>query len=243
MFNVSAVVLAGGLGTRLRGVLPDLPKPMAPVAGRPFVEWVVRYLFKQGVSAITISTGYRAEAFQMYFDTVRLPSGVLVRCVAEREAMGTAGGFLHAIEKSPSRPDVWLVLNGDSLVLQNLRPLLALLSNPLVGGSILALWMNDASRYGSLHLAADRLLGFQEKRPGASWINGGVYLIRDSLLKDFPRQRPLSWETDVFPELLRCGHEIAATRTHAPFLDIGTPDTLAQAEVFITEHLQFFQEI
>lgn len=209
---------------------------MAPVAGRPFVEWVLRYLAGHGLREAVISTGYRAEVFAEHFAAHAVP-GMAVSCIAEPEPMGTAGGFLLAATTVNPRPDAWLVLNGDSLILADLAPLLR---SPH-GAALLALWMEDAARYGSLDVSeAGDLIGFREKRPGPSWINGGVYFVRDELLARFPKKRPLSWETDVFPHLLETGVGIAVSRARAPFLDIGLPETLAQAESFIRENAPSF---
>lgn len=231
--QIKAVILAGGLGTRLRSVLPDLPKPMAPVAGLPFIEWVLRYLEKQGVGEAILSTGYKSEKFREYFGQDRgLRIGVSM--VEEKEPLGTAGGFLNAALQVPEPPEAWLVLNGDSLALAEIAPFFSGVQSPGTAGSVLALWMDDAARYGSLGIDQEgRLTAFLEKRPGASWINAGVYLVRHETLAAFPAKRPLSWEVDVFPELLRLGNTIRTHKVRAPFLDIGLPESLAQAEQFI----------
>ncbi len=230
--NPSAVVLAGGFGTRLRSVLPDLPKPMAPVAGCPFVEWVVRYLRRERVAGVVLSTGYKAETIAAHFAANPVPE-IRTVCVEETVPLGTAGGFLNCIKHSGIASDAWLVLNGDSLALAPLAPLFGLLNDPAVDAAVLALWMDDASRYGSLAIEAGQLQGFLEKRPGASWINAGVYLFRAKTLDLFPEKSPLSFETDVFPALLAAGCRIAVHQVAAPFLDIGLPESLAQADDFI----------
>ncbi len=92
---IVAVVLAGGQGTRIRHLLPDLPKPMAPVLGRPFLEWLVRYLAGQGIGEVIVSTGYKAEVIEGHFARLALP-GIRVSCVSEAEPLGTGGGFLQA---------------------------------------------------------------------------------------------------------------------------------------------------
>jgi D-glycero-alpha-D-manno-heptose 1-phosphate guanylyltransferase len=231
------VVLAGGLGTRLSGVLPDLPKPMAPVAGRPFVEWVIRYLGQQGIRDVVISTGFRADAFDSHFAGREIPGVESIRCIAEPSPLGTAGGFLHAASASELQPDAWLVLNGDSLLLCPLQPLLVIDAK----AGLLARRMEDASRYGSLLLDDEhRLQRFLEKRPGAGLINGGVYLVSSGLLAEFPKKEPLSWEIDVFPTLLDSDATIRAVPVEAPFLDIGLPETLAEAERFVNENQSWF---
>src|SRR4051812_23943954 len=93
--QITAVVLAGGFGTRIRHLLGDLPKPMAPVNGRPFVEWVVRYLAAQGIRHVILSTGYLAETVEKHFLSQPV-AGVKVVCVPETTPLGTAGGFLNA---------------------------------------------------------------------------------------------------------------------------------------------------
>jgi D-glycero-alpha-D-manno-heptose 1-phosphate guanylyltransferase len=102
---------------------------------------------------------------------------------------------------------------------------------------LLGVEVQDASRYGSLAAdAAGRLLGFAEKRPGRAVINAGVYLLRRRMFNWFPPQRPLSMETDVFPSLLARGARLHVETARAPFLDIGTPESLAQAESFLRDH-------
>jgi D-glycero-alpha-D-manno-heptose 1-phosphate guanylyltransferase len=228
-----AVVLAGGFGTRIRHLHPDLPKPMIPVAGRPFLEWIIRYLTGQGVRHILISTGYRGEIVERHFSGFRVENG-WVRCVREPEPLGTAGGFLHAAGVVTSAPDAWLVLNGDTLVPAPLEPLAGALQEADVLGAILGVAVPDATRFGSLRLGEDgELVGFHEKRPGAGVINAGVYLFRPELVSVVPARRPLSFEADVFPGLIAARRRLKVCLTNAPFLDMGTPEGLASAEDFV----------
>ena len=237
----AAVVLAGGFGTRLRGVLTDLPKPMAPVRGRPFVEWIIRCLQAQGVQDFVLSTGYLAEKISSHFEHGS-PAQTCVRCVQERSPLGTAGGFVHAVTQSALRPASWLVCNGDSAVVAPLRPAFAALDDPSIDGVIVSVWQADAARYGSLDFDEDGLLrGFVEKRPGPAWINAGIYLFRAALLAEFPERQPLSFEVDVFPALLAAGKRFRVVRTEGDFLDIGIPESLSLADAFIGSHAALFQ--
>ena len=239
--RMTAVILAGGLGTRVQHLLPGVPKPMAPVAGRPFLEWVVRYLAKQGVGRVIISTGYLTVVVERHFQNQPVP-GVNVQCVSEPEPLGTAGGFLHAVKAAGGPPPAWLVLNGDSLVFANLQSAVAPFSDSAVSGVILGRAVPDASRYGALAMGpAGELLRFEEKRPGGGVINTGIYLLRHPLLAEFPAQLPLSFERDVFPALIARGFRLQTVVTDAPFLDIGTPESLPQAEGFIWGNLSQFQ--
>jgi D-glycero-alpha-D-manno-heptose 1-phosphate guanylyltransferase len=232
-----AIVLAGGFGTRVRHLLPESPKPMAPVAGRPFLEWVIRLLAHAGISRAVISTGYRAEVISEYFGQHPVP-GIAVQCVAETEPLGTAGGSLHAARGSGWTAESWLVLNGDSIAFANLDTVARTWSAaPGLDGLLLGKPMPDATRYGTLRIgAADGLLGFEEKRPGPGVINLGIYLLRDRVLAGFPARRPLSFERDVFPALTTRGAVMKVLVMDAPFLDIGTPETLPLAGDFIRQH-------
>lgn len=238
--QITAVVLAGGFGTRIKHLLGDLPKPMAPVNGRPFVEWVVRYLAKQGVRNVILSTGHLAETVEKHFAPQPVEN-VRVRCVPETTPLGTAGGFLNAASSAQERPAAWLVLNGDSLVVAPLTDLFATLNRLENDGAILGVPMADASRFGTISQNADGdLTGFNEKKTGAGNINAGVYLFRDSALKKFPAKTPLSFEVDVFPALIHGGTRLKTVLSDAPFLDIGTPESLPQAEGFIRNNLGCF---
>ena len=238
--DLAAVILAGGFGTRIRHLLDDVPKPMAPVAGRPFLEWVVRYFHAQGVRRFVLSTGYRAEVIARHFAAQPVP-GIEVVCVPETEPLGTAGGFLHAVAGSGFTSSTWLVANGDSLALADLGGLLTSMKPKMVSAAILGLSVSNTSRFGALDVSADsRLMRFAEKRPGAGLINAGVYAFKEQALRSFPDTRPLSFELEVFPSLLAAKVQIAVKAVEAPFLDIGTPDTLTAAERFIQANLCHF---
>lgn len=232
-----AVVLAGGLGTRLRGVLPDLPKPLAPVNGKPFLEWVLLHLAANGIRTAVISTGYKSEAIVDWSRTAAIAE-IRVSTRAEPSPQGTAGGFLHAVGNQVSGSP-WLLCNGDTLVLANL----SFLYDALKGNdaAVLGVRQADASRYGRLETDARGLLtGFVEKRPGAGLINAGVWLFSAALLSRFPKKRPLSLEADVVPRWLKDGVRIAVVPVDAPFIDIGIEETYAKATAFVESHSEAF---
>jgi D-glycero-alpha-D-manno-heptose 1-phosphate guanylyltransferase len=238
--QITAVVLAGGYGTRVQHLLPGVPKPMAEVAGKPFVEWVVRYLAKQGICRVVLSTGYLTEVVERHFATQSIP-GVKVNCVPETKPLGTGGGFLHAARASGYEPSAWLVMNGDSLAFADLTAVAAPLSDDATSGVVVGRFVPDASRYGTLGIgSAGELLRFLEKQPGSGVINSGIYLLRHSLLTQVPDQTPLSLERDVFPSWLALGMRLQTVVTEAPFLDIGTPESLPQAEAFIRQNMGQF---
>jgi D-glycero-alpha-D-manno-heptose 1-phosphate guanylyltransferase len=234
--QVVAVVLAGGFGTRVAHLLAGVPKPMVPVAGKPFLEWVVRCLARQGIPKVILSTGHLANVVESHFWTQPV-TGVVTHCVAETQPLGTAGGFFNAARLSGETPQAWLVANGDSLVFADLALTAAELGNPAVAGVIIGCTVADASRYGTLAIGpAGELLGFTEKRPGKGVINAGMYLLRDSLVRQFPSTLPLSFEQEVFPHLVARGTLIKVCAVDAPFLDIGTPESLQEAESFVQQN-------
>lgn len=241
--DVAVVILAGGRGTRLQRVLSHLPKPMAPAAGRPFLEWIVRHLARGGFSRVWISTGHLAKVIEDHFASEPVP-GVRVQCVPEDQPLGTAGAFLHVFDRSGIRPKAWLVLNGDSLVFVDWANLLAGLDRSAIDGVLVARSMEDVGRFGRLNVdSAGQVRGFAEKDvafQGAGLISAGVYLLRDSLLADAPSQRPLSFEQDLFPRWLGQGRAFQAHVADSDFLDIGTEQTLVQADNFIRRHRDRF---
>ncbi len=262
--TTTAVVLAGGFGKRIQHLLPDLPKPMAPVNGRPFLEWVVRYLAAQKIRRVILSTGHRAEIVAKHFRSQPVKN-VHVSCVPETQPLGTAGGFLNAIRGAAdgSRPQgpAWLVLNGDSLAPASLAEMFNSLDAPEIKGAILGVRVADASRFGTISVNENsgagfqpvhgsqagslrhygQLAGFNEKKPGAGVINAGVYLFRASAVDAFPAKTPLSFETEVFPALIAEKIPLKVCVTDAPFLDIGTPESLPLAEAFIRRNADCFE--
>jgi NDP-sugar pyrophosphorylase family protein len=239
--QVHAIVLAGGFGKRIQSLLPDLPKPMAPVNGKPFLEWVLRYLAAQGIRRVTLSTGYLAETIERHFHS-RLFPNLRVQCVRETQPLGTAGGFLHALRATGDQPEAWLVLNGDTIAFADLADAAAALGDKSVAGVIFGREVAETGRYGSLTTdSAGNLTQFEEKRPGKGVISAGIYLFRDSLVKEFPTRVPLSMEQEVFPALTAAGVLLKVLPMNAPFLDIGTPESLREADFFIKKNAGRFQ--
>lgn len=238
--NCVAVVLVGGMGTRIRHLLPDLPKPLAPVFGRPFLEWVLRFISKQRLTNVVLSTGYLAEKIEFFVKNADFKC-LDLQCVEEALPLGTAGGVLNAIDSCKYEFETVLVLNGDSLVLTDLAPMFGCLKEGLVDVAMLGVKVADAARYGTLDVSGDNfLLGFKEKQPGMGLINAGVYLFRGQILDVLPRGEAISFEIDIFPKLLANGVGIKVIEVEASFIDIGTEKSLLGANEFIKTHINFF---
>ena len=163
--DVLTVLLAGGFGTRVAHLLPSIPKPMAPVAGRPFIEWVIRYFNGAGLSHFALSTGHLADAIEAHFAPQPV-AGVKIICRRETTPLGTGGGFLNTIDGLPPVPGGYLVANGDSVVVTDPSLLVRTARANGWEAAVLGLEVPDASRYGSLQVAPDGTLqAFAEKRP------------------------------------------------------------------------------
>ena len=223
---MQAIVLAGGLGTRLRSVVADLPKPMAPVAGRPFLAWILDRLAQAGFDRAVLAVGYRHEVIEQHFgQTYR---GVALHYSVEAQPLGT-GGALRLAADYVGRWPVF-VLNGDTFLDLDYR---AMLAAHVKGGkqmSMAVCRVPDAGRYGALDLLGGHVRGFLEKgRAGPGFINAGTYLLSQAVLERIPRGEPFSFEQQLLvPEVgvIRP----AAFATAGLFIDIGVPEDYARAQ-------------
>lgn len=233
--DVTAVVLAGGRGSRIQAIHPNIPKPMVPVAGQPFLHWLTLWLSRHRLDHFVYSTGYRADVIEAWAQNDAFPELTRV-CHREETPLGTGGGLFNCLDACRA----WvLVANGDGLVMDGISKLLALKTVAGVDGGILGIDVDDASRYGSLQTdAAMRLTGFHEKVPGRGTINGGVYLFRKAFLEARKVEGPSSIEEDLFPFFIRQNANLKIIRVaSAPFIDIGTPETLREVETFVRTQL------
>lgn len=225
--DVPAVILAGGLSTRLRSVLPNLPKPLAPVLGRPFLLCLLDQLEAAGARDVILCTGWLGDMVEAEIGRSR--GSLSIRYSRESEPLGTAGAIARAlplIEKS-----AFLVLNGDSLVEADLSEFAACHRESLFLASILVTRVPDCSRFGTVEWLPNRsVTGFREKaglaRPG--WINAGAYLFSKSLAETIPNDRPSSLERDILPNWT--DGSLGAWPAEGAFLDIGTPESLAGSD-------------
>lgn len=220
-----AVILAGGLGTRLRAVVSDVPKPMAPIAGRPFLHWLLEGLARQGIRRAVLATGYMAGVLEDRLGASH--AGVELLYSREEEPLGTGGAIWRALGRCAGGRV--FVLNGDTWLGAELAPLAAL---PKADGVIAARPVEDRARYGALVLEGDRLRGMEEKgRHGPGLINAGLYLLR----RDLPALRPQAGAFSFEGEVLArpAGLDLRAVPVAADFLDIGTPEDFARAQELI----------
>jgi NDP-sugar pyrophosphorylase family protein len=231
MFDVPAMILAGGLGTRLARVLPDTPKVLAPVAGRPFLAYLLDALTDAGIRDAILCTGHRADLVEREFGARY--QGISLRYSRETQPLGTGGALRQAL--SLTGADTLLALNGDSFVACDFPAFLAWHREKCFAASLVLAQVADGSRFGTVDANPHAVIrSFVEKngRAEAGWINAGVYLLSRPLLASLPQGRMLSIEHDVFPTWVSVG--LGGYRSSGAFLDIGTPESFAQAETFLT---------
>jgi len=230
---MEAIVLAGGLGTRLRAEVPDRPKPMAPVAGRPFLEILLEHWIAQGVTRFVLSVGYLAHLIQAHFGT-RF-GGAEIAYALETSLLGTGGGVLLAARQL-RREAPFLVMNGDTYLDVELRSLAESHSRRGAELTVAFVARSDAGRYAGIVMQADgrvNAIGV----PGAGRVNGGVYLCLPGVLEraGFAVGTRCSLEADILPALITCGARIFGQECAGSFVDIGVPDDYRRAGKVIFE--------
>ncbi len=218
-----AIILAGGFGTRLKSVLQDLPKPMAPVNGRPFLSYLIQYLAGHGIERVILSTGYLHDKIEAYFGNNY--HGIQILYSHETRPLGTGGGIRLALEKCTANEV--LVMNGDSFFEINLKSFYRQFHLCDGAFALSVRQVDDASRYGTIITDTDlRILGFREKdgnhAPGD--INAGVYIMkRHDFLKETPPEIPFSLEQDFFEKKVAT-LKMFGFRFEGYFIDIGIPE-------------------
>lgn len=225
-----AIVLAGGLGTRLRSVVPDGPKCMSPVAGRPFLEHVLCALQSQGVSRFVFAIGYRGGPVRAHFGSGE-EFGVRTEYSDEGETLrGTAGALAHALETVPGGPDeLILVTNGDTWVDMDLE---LIREAHMAREALLTLVVARALAGAGVEVAPDNRVMSYGPPNGSGLVSTGVYLATRGVLQDVlpSNHRPTSLERDVLPRLV--GRGMYAV-TSGGFVDIGTPAEFHRAQALL----------
>jgi len=228
--RVPAVILCGGLGTRLRTVVADRPKVLAPVCGRPFLSFILDQLESEGAQKAVLCTGYLGEQIEETFNSAY--RGLKLEYSREDSPLSTGGAVRLALSRLPE--ELLLVLNGDSYVDADLGEFVAWHLERALDASVLLTRVGNAARYGVVDVdPAGRIRAFREKTCGASsgWINAGIYLMPRRLVEELPAGTNVSLEREVFP-LWATMKELGGYRTESQFIDIGTPESLARAQTF-----------
>lgn len=225
---MEAIVLAGGMGTRLRQVVADVPKPMALIAGRPFLEIVLEALARKGFSRVILSLGYMAEKISGHFGAQF--AGLDITYVVEERPLGTGGAIRLALEACTQ--DHVFVFNGDTyleLEVDLLEQQWQKKQIPIVVGR----QVSDTTRYGRLLVSDDKIIGFSEKGiAGPGLINAGCYVLATNALARFSLNLPFSIETDyLVPEVTNAA--LGVFVTEGMFIDIGIPEDYIRAQTLL----------
>lgn len=229
-----AIILAGGFGTRLKSVVADLPKPMAPVNGPPFLNYLLSYLAHYGVKNIIVSTGYGAEQITSYYNELSKQAtwdGARIGYSHEAEPLGTGGAIRLAMQQS--RQKQVIVLNGDSFFDVDLDAFSMLYKKSHAQHAIALRQEEDTARYGTIDIDShNRITAFKEKtgNEGSGLINAGIYILnKDLFLNSTKPDINFSVEKDFFEVKLEeqkiCGFEF-----NGYFIDIGIPEDYAKAQ-------------
>ncbi len=239
MSSVQAVILCGGLGTRLSGVVPDLPQALAPVAGRPFLDYVLENLAAAGIRDIVLCTSHRGEQIEAAY--VREAScGLSVAYSTEPALPGTAGALTHAAPLIQGNP--FLLLNGSSLLEVDLEPMLAAHLASGASATVALTRVLAPERYGIVSLDPNgEIRAFSEKKAAVAddrsdcdgtLVNAGVYLLDRRLLQRIPAAPPaVSFEHQVLPGLI--GQGLFGFVTDGFFVDIRVPEDYRRAQTEI----------
>lgn len=223
-----AIILAGGFGTRLQGVVKNLPKPMAPVNGRPFLTYILDYLIDYQYNKVVLSVGYLHEKIEAFFGTHY--KSLAIDYAVETEPLGTGGGILFAMSKCTT--DNVLVINGDTMFKVDLDAFERFHEEKNGLLSIVLREVEDVSRYGSVTINSDNLIVlFAEKQVtfGRGYINGGVYLINRKLFEKYPQPQKFSFEKDLMTKFYT-QELFYAMPSDGYFIDIGIPEDYARAQ-------------
>ena len=231
---MQAILLCGGMGTRLRSVVSDRPKPMADICGKPFLQYLLEMLRDKGITEVIFALGYMGEMIEEYFQDGSA-FGLKIAYSYEEEPLGTGGAIRNALPKIME--EEVLVLNADTYFPMDYQGLYHFHQENDGDFSLATRGVPDISRYGAVRRdAAGRILAWNEKledggQPLAGEINGGIYVMKKSLIAEIPEGKQ-SLEQDCIPKWLSEGKRIFGLPSHGYFMDIGIPKDYQQ---FITD--------
>lgn len=227
---MKAAILVGGLGTRLRQVVPDRPKPMADVDGKPFLIYLLKWLKKHDISEVVLCVGYRWRDIEKVVGDGS-SYGLCIEYSVEDSPLGTGGALKNA---EPYLSDTFLAMNGDSFLDVDIKNLV---HNHKKTGSLATLALshvNDTGAFGAVETGGNNAIGaFREKAgtgSGEGWINGGVYVLEPEILSYVTKGKAVSLEREVFPALIQEEAGIHGFKVNGYFIDIGTPENYLRAQ-------------
>ncbi len=227
---MEAILLAGGMGTRLRPVLNELPKPMADIAGRPFITYVLDALAVQGITTITLAVGYKQQSILNFFGEEY--RGIKIRYSCEKEPLLTGGALKQALQQCTS--DTVLVLNGDTFFVVDLKAMYKFHLKWAEAVTIAVKKLTTFERYGCLEMQGNQVTGFKEKKfCKEGYINGGVYFLQRNALEGIKKDK-FSFEKDFLGKCVQT-IRIGGFISDGYFIDIGVPEDYRRAQMELKE--------
>lgn len=223
---MEAIILAGGMGARLQKVISNIPKPMAPVGGMPFLYYLFKWIKKFPVDKLILATGYKSESIVEYFGNSVFD--IPVEYVIEEKPLGTGGAVKYALQKTTGS-DI-LILNGDSYFPVNLNRFISFHNKNSSLFTVALKRMYDFDRYGTVKVRGNTILKFNEKKFSADGlINGGIYLADREFIESRMFPEVFSLEKDVLEK--EAGTSLIKGMVFdEPFIDIGIPEDYLKAE-------------
>jgi len=228
--RTSAILLVGGMGTRLMPLTSKTSKPMLQVAGVPFTEHQIRKAAQAGIAEIVLATSYKAELFEPYFGNGE-KFGIKIKYAVEKTALGTGGGIRNAAALLDDCDQV-VIFNGDVLSGHDLAAQIQFHVNNKADVTLYLTRVADARAYGCVELSADsQVKSFLEKmeNPVSDLINAGCYIFNRKVIDQIPANQVISVERDTFPNLLSSGVKVCGYLDNSYWLDIGNPAALVKA--------------
>lgn len=224
--KIYAVILCGGRGKRLKTITKKIPKPMAVINGRPFLDAVIKYINTQGIKNIILSTGYKSDVIEEYYSGRKKYGKIIIS--RENKPLGTGGALRLAAEKIKS--DVFLALNGDTFCKFNFKKLTGFHAEKKADATILVAESHGQTDAGFIRVDKKmKITMFNEKKQFyPSFINAGVYVFNKEILNRIPCGKKYSLEEQFLPEIKNSYAFVVKNR----FLDIGTPDRYYKAGLF-----------
>jgi len=216
---IELLVLAGGFGTRLRSAVSDVPKPLAPIAGRPFLDHLIETWVEQGASKLTFLLHHQAHLIEAFLEPLRTQLRTCeLRTLTEQQPLGTGGAVAHAVRQF-KLTGYFLVVNADTWLGSGLEQVSATAEPALA-----IVQVDNSERYGSVKMRQDVVVSFEEKQnsSGPGWINAGLYHLHADLFRDWNGQ-PFSLERELFPKLVGAAR-LKAVPLKTGFIDIGIPE-------------------
>ncbi|MHB1693610.1 MAG: nucleotidyltransferase family protein [bacterium] len=224
---MDAIILCGGLGTRLKSVISDIPKPLAPVNGKPFLEYVMDFLNRQNIAKVVFSVGYMAGKVKDHFNYGY--KNIVITYSVETEPLGTGGAIKKALNLTESK-DI-LILNGDTFF--NID-LIGMMDFHTLNNSELTLALkksDNTDRYGTVKIdKGSKIINFQEKHyKKCGYINGGIYIIKKGIFEKFNTEEKFSFEKDFIEKYFN-KINLFGYISNGYFIDIGIPEDYEKAK-------------